>query len=268
MKTLAALLVLSLFGCANPVDSDATQDNATTQQDDDMYKKSNASTAQLSQGGSAVLNLQEVFAEPEVYTLQFTIYGQQPKAPPNPIIAEADISWKVEGNSIERRVTVANGLSISAPCLGVSVRVHDVSAPVFGPFPSPAPTYQVTAAVTRGVRATTAVPPMLEPTMREQYDLGPNHGIAPASTYDVVVPSNVGVNGVQVLVNPPPGGLAIGAAVVQQKIGVVVVKEYILTGTLQDALFVPVVAGVDTLTLINATVANTLYFAVVFGIDG
>jgi len=105
------------------------------------------------------LSLQVQFQETGYYTVQFGIVPpQEPSAFVFPFSAEAIISWSVEGNTIRRRVSVGNGVSISGGGQAVKVVVADRTR-----FPDVNPhTYLASVSVTKGTRPSVNQPATLE----------------------------------------------------------------------------------------------------------
>lgn len=110
------------------------------------------------------VTLQANFPKPGTYTVQlnanpFAVGPLDPnaKAPE----AEALITWSVEGNSIQRRVSVISGMAISGAGQGVKVEMVNVSIPSPALGPTAEVMYPVSAQVVLGSRGTDSNPPYL-----------------------------------------------------------------------------------------------------------
>jgi len=105
------------------------------------------------------LSLQVQFPTPGYYTVQFGIVPPQEVLPfVFPFTAEALVSWSVEGNTIQRRVSVGNGISLSGGGQAVKVVVMDRTR-----FADPnIHTYLASVSITKGTRPSVNQPAILE----------------------------------------------------------------------------------------------------------
>lgn len=111
------------------------------------------------------MQMQADFEEPGSYTVQF---GTSPKVVPGAFgrksMAKAKIIWAVEGGSVTREVSIANGTSISGVAQGVIVSVSDDTRSGGPAFPVGFdPTYLVNMQVVKGLRPSIERPPSLMP---------------------------------------------------------------------------------------------------------
>lgn len=135
------------------------------------------------------VSLQRTFRKAGMFTLTF--FADYPRDVVDTVVrAEADIDWTVAGNTIRRRVTLANGLAISGLCESVRVVAVDVTTLGVGATPVD---YDVGISVAEGVRAPNPIPPTL--SSRERVRAIANGAF---DTFDV--PDGVGINGVMVVV--------------------------------------------------------------------
>lgn len=175
-------------------------------------------TSALLAGKESGFTLQADFQDyPAYYTVQFNI--QQPDLSTLAVdefislSTLAEITWSVEGNSVRRLISVQNGAVISGCGQAVRVRVFDWSrfsklgiVQSTEKFP-----YKASCQVTRGVRPTTLVPPML--TMNSLVEPGGEvfkgssesevllPGLPAAKVWNV--PQNVGLNSIFVDADVP-----------------------------------------------------------------
>lgn len=102
------------------------------------------------QDNAKSVQVQANFDEAANYTVEFGMVIP----PGTSAAAEALITWTVEGNPINRRVSVSNGLSVTGVGQGVKVVVKDVST-------TGNADYDVSLSVARGIRGDTERPPTL-----------------------------------------------------------------------------------------------------------
>lgn len=117
----------------------------------------------------------------------------------------ADIRYTVEGNSVERQVTVANGVAISGTADSVNIDIQDITP---GTDPQGVD-YSVMVHVTPGIRSGYALPPTLEAFTSEVnganvIESGP---ITVVSTATYPVPQRAGVISVEVVVTGDVAGV-------------------------------------------------------------
>jgi hypothetical protein len=215
-----------------------------------------ASGTMICLDANRTVSLQQVFKVAGIYTVQFNIFTIDPQPDPLipvPILAEALIEWSVSGNPIKRRVSVANGVSISGLGEGVRVTVKDVSgsATLIGVR------YGIAITVAKGVRASFLRPPTLD---RETISSVPAGGTALFA-----IPLDAGANSVEVLVGSSGAFPIIADQAIQviQQAGATLFKVY----DPRQENFVPLAAGATDILLTNHTAAD-IFASVTFGIDG
>lgn len=195
-----------------------------------------------------------------VYTIQFGVIPPTDPLNPSSVVAfeaEADISWAVEGGTIRRRVSIGNGVEISAPAQAVNVVVHDVSDPLVSFAGRP---YVVFVTCAPGPRASTSQLPTL-------VEFSLNQSIGPASGLIVPVPDGAGAISVEVTIftDVPGVALAPNTVVVQQDAGLGTVKLYDITD--KAPLFVPLAPNAISIEVHNFG-AVPIRAQVTWGIDG
>ncbi len=208
-------------------------------------------------------SMQVQFPISGAYTIAFGI--EEPEAVGGIFrITEAEIAWSVAGNTVRRRVTAGNGVSVTGNGEGVSVKLKDYSINTGVGTTRP---YVVHASVAPGVRPAKNQPPILTTRTPEPILL------VGGATSIVQIPPDAGVisamitayaftsaSGIYVSVPIPEG-----TAFVQQLGGGLRLKYY-------DARtydFVPIAPGATAIGLANNFAAGTsIYYTVTFGIDG
>jgi hypothetical protein len=222
------------------------------------------------------VSMQADFPEPGQYTIQFSIEQKvNPTAlgilPRQTSQAQASIVWSVEGGTIQRRVEVANGMSISG--VGEAVKIVMTDTTRAGPsFPAGFdPDYLVACQVSRGVRANIQQPPTLLPDdttgAGNIWDDGfcelPPLGVS----HLAIIPQNAGVVSVSVQVCSPGGALIPeGSVFVRQRTSATIgrtFKEY----DPRDATWVPLAPGANAIIVVNTNAFN-VDVSMLYGIDG
>lgn len=209
------------------------------------------------------LSMQCNFPQADVYTVEFSLLGND--AEPNPIQAEALITWSVEGNNVTRRVSIGNGVSVTGVGASCSVVMIDktIKQGPFNPVPNGSE-YRVSVQISAGSRASTSQPPTL--VQGSIIKLGPG-----VSTGGLVVPVDAGVISVYVTVSgfdafDTPIALKPAGTLVQQVKSGVFAKCYdpmAVTG------WVPVSPGTASIDVVNIFAdMPQAWFSITFGIDG
>jgi hypothetical protein len=223
---------------------------------------------------SRVCSLQADFRQkPGIYTAQFLIATVDlvPPQPPGPqllfyepILAEAEIEWAVEGNTVKRRLSVLNGATISGPGQAVRIVVRDSTVLSSAPLPFTyvlGQKYIVAVTLTPGLRAADS-PPVL------WSDNGIQAGVVITINpgFDFVLPVPIDAGSKSVLVTVASAGTPIPeqAARVTQEDGLgIPMAAY----DPRAFSFCPLVPGIAQLRLNNFGVTDLL-FSVFWGIDG
>lgn len=145
--------------------------------------------------------LQAKFGKVGTYTVQFgVVHSVLEETAPCPTRINATITWSVEGNTVSRRISVANGTQISGTGEAVSVLVEDnTTINKLGP-PDPDVEYNVSVLITPGTRPSKEMPPVLlsEDTDNASTFAGFTRGtiiIAPTDQFTFDVPEDAGIIG-------------------------------------------------------------------------
>jgi hypothetical protein len=184
-----------------------------------------------------------------------------------PVDPVAIIQFTVQGNKVQRIISVSNGISISGPAEAIQVMVIDnTSYPLSKGY-----TYQVSIQVTPGVRAAVNQPAIL------YWSYPPVAGNA-QSTAVVLAPA-----GGDILVNVPVDAGVVSACIVavgetggatpfaQPQVVVIQLASAIqVAATFQPepGRFIPLVSNCSVLQLLNNDPTNSALVAVIWGIDG
>jgi hypothetical protein len=212
-------------------------------------------------------SLQQNNLEPGEYTVQFQAF---PPADGLGFAAYAIINWKIAGQQITRKVSVANGVSISGVCEAVDVTLIDVSQT--GQFgfpaatPSPNPTgiglYKIGVALSKGTRPNVQQPATLLTAIAEQ-------AVAPGvNVVNYKVPTDAGVVAVMITA----ARLSVADVIADNEIAATQLNNSGLVGLsswypLQSDRWVPLGVGCTTIGISNYS-AGTALTQVFWGIDG
>lgn len=110
------------------------------------------------------ISLQANFPHAETYVIEFSKAGNPLSN--LPIHSEALITWSVEGNSVTRRVSIANGTTVQGVAQAVRVVIIDSTGEAVGNVPAPNGTeYTVSVQVTPGSRGSNKLPPFYIPRL-------------------------------------------------------------------------------------------------------
>ncbi len=263
MNRLISLLCISLLACTlNTTKVNPMIDYETM----DVQLPAAADTGGWSASGELItgdstkqVTLQVVFPKSDVYTVQFNAIFNPDSS--NPIRAEALVVWSVAGNSVTRRVSIANGTSISGVGAGVRIVLTDNTkrvdnAPAVNTVP-----YTVSVQVAPGSRASVSQAPLLLPSPSNiRIPIGPN-------TVDIDIPQDAGVIQAYLAcqligsVSPPVDGDAVAVFLY----GSVGIAGFFPTKNID---FVPVPPGATTIRVQNNNTTYPMLVETFFGIDG
>jgi hypothetical protein len=223
----------------------------------DLSKKSawSASKQLVCNNETIELSLQVMFQETGYYTVQFGIVPpQEPSAFVFPYSAEALISWSVEGNTIQRRVSVGNGVSISGGGQAVKVVVMDRTR-----FLDPNPhTYLASVSITKGTRPSVNQPATLE-------SLPQVTSVLAAGSLVIPVPTNAGAISAQVVSSVLAlAGLPVHLIVFQKNAAGQILKAY---DPSVDTGFIPLAPNTTQVEITNIG-TFTARVKLTWGIDG
>jgi hypothetical protein len=204
-----------------------------------------------------VVSVQHEFKKPGVATVQFNIQRGEPSSPLYAVWTEAEILWTVGGNTIRRKVTVGDAVSITGLAKSVVVRVID-RTPLQAGLLAMIETYKVFITISPGARATIEQPPVI------YADLYSTDVLA-AATLDVPIPEGAGVNAVAVLFSKA------GTAVPDQGVIASHFADLSMPALVRydprSIYWAPVAPGAKFVQVYNATLA-TINARVIFGVDG
>jgi hypothetical protein len=216
------------------------------------------------------VTLQANFEETGTYTIEFSMDTNALSN--NPIFAEALITWSIEGNYLQRRVNVADGISVSGVGQAVKIQMMDATSNITGPIN--AVQYGVACQVAKGVRGSNKQPPTLVPrgTLPPSADGSGNGsgnftiGPGPISTLFVPVPQNSGLISLFVTtLDTSTGTSQPGDIIIVQQYNGTVVRDYD-PYIYRD--WVPLAAGVDAIEIFNTNPSDTYRVSLTFGVDG
>lgn len=203
-------------------------------------------------------SMQADFPHAGYYTVQMGIQPPDQTLTPTAWDCVADVFWTVEGSTLQRTVSVGNGVSISGPGQAVKVIVRDRSDPTISTFGIP---YKVFIQVTPGTRPSEERPPTLLAFTKLQV-------VPPLTALAVNVPPNAGVISVEVSLgrspaaaNPPPQQ----DLFTQQSAGLAPIKQY---DPARIHGFVPLAPNVTRVNYFNNDAALNQTVQITWGIDG
>lgn len=209
------------------------------------------------------VGLQQTFAEPGTYTIEFDVVSMPPALSPS-AAAEATIQWTVKGNLITRKVTIASGVSISGTGEAIRIVIVDASDNNVG---TASYEYKVTALVTKGVRPTNpGYPILVEPVLESSFFVTQGTDI----TLDI--PQGVGVNTIHVV----PGQFLVGGGAVVSDLTYKDLKVTQIDNTTAavgqfmpvNRPYMPLIPGATQLVLSCTRAASQVQVTVFFGVDG
>ena len=216
------------------------------------------------QNNNPFVSLQANFEECDIFTVEFGIGGPTGGTPANPILTTATIIWTIAGNDVIRKISVANGATISGLAESVRVIVNDATQQNVAEAPSTFIQYGVTVLVGRGVRPDTEQPPVLQDVPNTTV-----YTIAQGTSKTIPVPQNVGVISVHLDVSTSPvtpGALQVDQVTVQHLQNGTVLKQY------DPRVFewVPLASSADNIKVTNNFGGGgpALIVTVAWGIDG
>jgi hypothetical protein len=215
------------------------------------------------------LSMQAKFGYLSTYTVQISapsivVPGQDVRS-----LAEAQITWTVEGNRVRRRVTVGNGVSVTGTAESVEVIVRDVTLDGAA-FPAGFdPSYVVSAQVTRGTRPAQQQPPTLIPDPPDAtWVQGAVAVPALNASTGLVVPSDTGAIALNaVIVSDAPAGAVLpqGSVTIMELEGGVVRREY---DPREYGAWVPLLPSASSVVVRNYNAGTSIRASLLFGIDG
>ena len=211
------------------------------------------------------LSLQCNFPQAGFYTVQFGVQIDPAILVPD---ITAEVTWSVEGNDVRRKISVANGVTISGTGQACRVVIRDETAGV-GPG---GPLYSVFALVSPGTRPGSHIRPLLRTPWPTQVGgatiIGDIVIIPPGAFANIDVPVNTGATSldVEAVYNGAHGPLNLTDVIVSQiptpPFPVKAYYPWIETG------FVPLAPKARTINISNFSAVDTIVASVLWGIDG
>lgn len=258
MRAILALC-LSIMGCSSVTLDEREEDTSMPTKASDSYFnniKGWSANGKLKTGDSLKsVQLEAKFEEAGSYTVQFAInppLRSDGSQDPNLIVeTNAEIVWKVAGNSLRRVVSVASGAELTAPCEAVSVRIFDVTKDRGQPLGTE---YNVTVSVAPGTRFGAAA------ILRSNDEIS---AIPANSGANFAVPVDSGVVGVLVSV---VGTSPLNVTVFETN-GTFAVT-FLSYDPATHTTYVPLVPGTSIVRIFNNDVANAIAASVIWQIDG
>lgn len=265
MKSLNYILVSTLLSisCVDETAStiDATSESPTG---DDMSLAKSA-TGQLISKSNSVLQLQDDFdGEAENFTAQFFIseLAAVGGGAVGNITPRAEILWSIGGNTQRRLVSVYNGTAVTGVAEHFNIRVIDDT--ILTDI-SNQTQYNMSVTVARGVRGSTALPPIYQTYISNPILTAFGMFILiPGATFVLPIPENAGITSVMVTASQV-GVLLNGTEFTfSQATPFAALKRY----NPMDYGFVPLSSQTTRLLFQNLTPATSIEFSVTWGIDG
>lgn len=246
---------------------DASEDSMPSQ----VNERGSAKSLVLTRGQFQPKSCGNAIWEPAgVYTVQFSSIPQGTSALPQndaPTITLAIVKWTVDGNDIQRIVTVANGVSLAGVGAGATIQVYDATDLAGSISPDPFPQYMVTVTISPGTRGSSVNPPVYFPAIKDPNTGVPSSGqLTPISFLaNIPVPPNAGVISVQVTAGPVIFGVTPFLMVYQLAPDGTILKQY---NALAYPEWVPLDPAANRILLQNMDPANTCSYGIGFGVDG
>jgi hypothetical protein len=213
------------------------------------------------------LSLQCNFPQAGFYTVQFGVQVDPAILVPD---ITAEVTWSVEGNDVRRKISVANGVTISGTGQACRVVIRDETAGIV----PPGPLYAVFALVSPGTRPGSHIRPLLRTPWPVQTAaipaaiLGDVAIIPPGGTANIDVPVNAGATSVDVegILNGAHAPIVLTdlevAQIASPPFPIKGYYPWIETG------FVPLAPKTRTIFVSNASAVDTIVASVLWGIDG
>jgi hypothetical protein len=215
-----------------------------------------ASRQLYTQSGQKVAMLQQaMFSEGRVYTATFNVRGVEE----TPFAALVEITWSEGGNSVHRRFSLVNGVSITLPGRVIDIHVIDNTPSVLpisgGSTPGAGTPYWVDVVVCPGTRNQAQAP-----TLYEGIATLPSH-----ASMTVVIPSHAGIISVEVC-GVQSAAIPTGTPLilVSAQAGAGIFKQWVST-FIPGFVALPPMA--TELVITNADSANA-NVTITFGVDG
>jgi hypothetical protein len=191
------------------------------------------------------VSLQANLGESGACSVQFSI-GESVLTGPGQVSAQAEIKWSVAGNTITRRISLVDGMTISGFAELITVTAIDTSDT------ATATQYPVTISISKGVRSSNRIQPFL-------LDPASPVIVAAAGTTALAIPQHIGINAAYLKVTSTAG-----AVIPAQSTRAIFVTG--IVDLLTDD-WIPLFPGVKSVTFQNFN-AFQVKVSVLWGIDG
>jgi len=206
---------------------------------------------------------------PDVYTIHLAVVNPPALSTATPFVLStiADAVFAVDGRQNRRLVSVNQGIRICGQADAISVNIKDNSVPAIAARIPVCFEYQVSIAISRGLRPDLSQPPTLAPFDANGLVFPPfEMDLAAGTSLSIPVPQGVGIISTNTTVWVTPGGGVIpeGAAEVAYRNNGTILRVF----DPRVAPWVPIVPGTNEVFIKNNTGAQDIQFSVLFGIDG
>jgi hypothetical protein len=242
-------------------------------------------TEPIAQPKGKIQSLQVNFPFSGDFTVEFSLQPLEGPSPGNPAVymAEAIVDLVCEGNLVRRRVSIANGTTLTGVAEGIKVIMWDTtpnaSSAAYGSLSQVGLKYNVSVQVALGTRPGKNTQPQLTPG--PDVTNNPANNDAPGfffvagahGSIEVPIPKDAGITSIMALVT---AGFAQGDSLSTE--GAVVELVNSVGGftmaawypLLTPGIWIPVPAGADTVVLQNLAAASngTTFYTLFFAIDG
>lgn len=256
-------LILGLIGCTYEIQEDEMPKG--------LFGWSQSGTLLVGDPNRSV-SLQADFTQGafgQSYTAQF---GLSKPTQQTYIRPWADITWKVAGNEVRRRVSVTDGLSVSGVAEAVSIRMYDTLRASGDGNVTMGTAYVASINLAPGNRPAQNQPPQWIPI---DYTTGagtlPSPGrivVAGGESFSIIIPENIGAISVMATASVSSHSIVPADNVRMEQIGPasLVLRR---TSVNEFATFTPLAPGAIALLLSNSIdPASDVGWSVAFGIDG
>jgi len=182
----------------------------------------------------------------------------------------ATVRWNINGVSIQRIVTLGQGMTLSGSATGVSVDLQDFSTAEIGG--NPPSEYIVTTMISPGTRPANSYPPTLVPIVAEEsgtgtlYPFGGAYRLLSGEMVDVSVPINAGVRSYYISSGVSSSNENATVKVVELDLAGTPLRSYFLTGSTDG--FVAISNRTAKIYLGNLTDVTLDYASLTWGIEG
>jgi hypothetical protein len=255
-RLIVIFLAYIMYGCTSEViSSDGIEDSMVLPK---KVVSGWSASGSLTAGKGVTLQTPE-FEKAGNYTVQFDVQlNNGVVLLSDPVQLRAEISWFVEGNSVQRIVDVGNGVSVSGMAQKITVKVYNDSTIVLGG--SVTELAVVSILVVEGIRPAVEKPPT--------YLLN-RATIAPNASTTITLPADVGATSVLVNISPTVIGTAIGAYdVLVEQVGDTGGTPVLSSYDPRQESWMPIAVGTKAFKISTSAAAPSLVATTILGVDG